>query len=93
MRLDAPKNLVPRNTGGLARRESPIQLLRPGVYLAPLWLGQREELWVTPEPLPQPVKKLQLFLGRQGIQIDVLVCHGPFSLALSGACNAGLTLR
>jgi hypothetical protein len=73
MSLDAPKNLVPWDTGGLACREGAIQLLRPGVYLTPLSLGQREHVWATPEPFPKPVKKLELFLGRQGIQIDLTV--------------------
>jgi len=84
MRLDAPKHLVPWDTAGLACREGAIQLLRPGVDLAPLWLGQREQVRTTPEPLPQPIKKLELLLGRQGIQVDLAVCHGPFSLAPKG---------
>ena len=46
--------------------------------------GQREQVRTTPEPLPRPVKKLELLLGRQGIQIDLAVCHGPFSLAPKG---------
>jgi hypothetical protein len=93
MWLDAPKNLVPRDTTRFACRESAIQFLRPGVDLPPPCLGQREQVRTTPEPFPQPIKKLELLLGRQSIQIDLTVCHGPFSLDLNAASNAGLTQR
>jgi hypothetical protein len=94
MRLDAPKNLVPWDAAGFACREGAIQFIRPGVDLAALWLGQREQVRITPEPLPQPVKKLELLLGRQGIQIDLAVCHGPFSLAFKERvqCRANTAL-